>query len=233
MLPSQPVEIEHGGIRLSVAVLKEGRLPLVLVHGLAGHGGEWEAMVAYLPSEFYAVAPDGRGHGSSERRPADLSREAHIGDLVAVTDHFFGTEPVILIGQSLGGNTAMLMAAHHPERVRALVVIEASPRAAPEATGRISNWLARWPRPFASREAATEFFGDGEPALAWVAGLEERQDGLWPRFDDDVLLACLDAAARQDWWSDWARITAPTLVVRGASGWLTDVDVAAMTSRAA
>lgn len=229
MAPRQ-LQVDAEGTRLNVTELSEGNQPLVLVHGLAGYSGEWSGLAGAMPDGFHILAPDGRGHGRSERRPADLSRDAHVADVEAVIEACGPPGPVVLVGQSLGANTAMLVAARRPELVRALVVIEASPSADPRATDRISAWLARWPRPFTSKDQARDFFGGAESAQAWVAGLEEHPDGLWSRFDDDVLLACLDAAARRDWWSEWARITCPTLLVRGATGWLSELDFERMAS---
>jgi pimeloyl-ACP methyl ester carboxylesterase len=128
-----------------------------------------------------------------------------------------GSRPLV-IGQSLGGHTAFLLAAQHPDLVRALVVSEASPEADPEAQGVVGDWLRSWPVPFPSREAATAFFGgDSHWARAWTDGLDARPDGLWPRFDVDVMLTCLDGVARS-YWDEWAAIRCPTLIVRAEHG---------------
>ena len=76
--------------------------------------------------DFRVIALDQRGHGRSEREPTDLSRPAFVGDVVAVVEQL-SLAPVVLIGQSMGGNTAFLAAAAHPGLVESLVVIEASP----------------------------------------------------------------------------------------------------------
>src|SRR5947208_14539443 len=54
---------------------------VVLAHGLAGHAGEWDGTAAWLGRTHRVVAPDARGHGRSERRPADVSRTACVDDL--------------------------------------------------------------------------------------------------------------------------------------------------------
>lgn len=43
--------------------------PLLLLHGLAGHSGEWEALAARFASTHRVVAFDARGSGASTRRP--------------------------------------------------------------------------------------------------------------------------------------------------------------------
>ncbi len=163
------------------------------------------------------LAADQRGHGRSERRPADRSRQAFVDDAAMWIRELAGSSAIV-IGQSLGGHTAFLLAAQHPELVRALVVAEASPEADPSAQGVVGDWLRSWPVPFPSRKAALEFFGgDSLWARAWTDGLDVRTDGLWPRFDVDAMVACLDGVA-QSHWDEWAAVRCPTLIVRAENG---------------
>ena len=173
------------------------------------------------------VAFDARGHGRSERAPADVSRAAHIADAAYVVEHL-GLAPCVVVGQSLGGVTAILLAAGRPELVGALVVAEAAPIAPDEATiERVERWLAAWPVPFPDCAAAVEFFGG--PSLwadAWADGLEQRDDGWWPRFELAQIVRTLRAARGETFWREWEAIHCPTLVVAGKDGSL-PADVAA------
>src|SRR5579863_449772 len=88
-----------------------GRGPSVLLlHGLAGHAGEWAESARWMTARNHVVAFDARGHGQSQRVPVDVSRAAHVADTVFVVEKL-GLAPVTLIGQSLGGLTALLVAA--------------------------------------------------------------------------------------------------------------------------
>ena len=80
---------------------------VLLLHGLAGTAREWEETAAWLSETHRVVALDQRGHGRSERRPADVSREAFVADAVAAIEEL-ALAPAVLIGQSLGGHTAFL-----------------------------------------------------------------------------------------------------------------------------
>jgi pimeloyl-ACP methyl ester carboxylesterase len=193
---------------------------MVLLHGLAGHAGEWDALARRLSPRYRVVAVDQRGHGAGERHPQDVSRAAYVADVLAVVDQLALRRPV-LVGQSLGGHTAMLAAAAHPGRFRALVLVEAGPGGAnPNAPADIGDWLASWPTPFPSREAAAAFFGGGPVGAGWAAGLEERADGWWPRFDRDVMIRSLAENARRSFWHEWGQITCPALVVLAQSSLL-------------
>ncbi|AZQ34958.1 alpha/beta hydrolase [Streptomyces cyaneochromogenes] len=215
---------EHVVVRDGVRLVCRDRggpgQPLVLLHGLAGHAGEWDALARHLSPRYRVVAVDQRGHGASERRPRDLSRAAHVADVVAVADRL-GLRRPVLVGQSLGGHTALLTAAAHPALVRALVLVEAGPGGPnPDGPADIGAWLDSWPTPFPSREAAAAFLGGGPVGAGWAAGLEEREGGWWPRFDRDVMVRALAENARRSFWHEWGQITCPTLVVLAQSGFV-------------
>ncbi|MEV0694029.1 alpha/beta hydrolase [Streptomyces sp. NPDC050388] len=78
---------------------------LVLLHGLAGHAGEWDVLARRLSSRHRVVAVDHRGHGAGERHPRDVSRAAYVADVIAIVDQPALRRPV-LVGQSPGGHTA-------------------------------------------------------------------------------------------------------------------------------
>jgi pimeloyl-ACP methyl ester carboxylesterase len=103
--------------------------PVLLLHGLAGHAAEWTDTARWLTESHRVLALDLRGHGRSEHAPGDVSRGAHVADVAFATERL-GSAPVVLVGQSLGGHLAMLVAARHPTLVRGLVVVEASPAGA-------------------------------------------------------------------------------------------------------
>jgi pimeloyl-ACP methyl ester carboxylesterase len=186
--------------------------PAVLVHGLAGHAGEWDGTAAWLSGAHRVVAPDARGHGRSERRPGDVSRAAFVDDLAHWIE-LLGLAPAIVIGQSLGAHTGFLLAARRPGLVRALVVAEATPEPDPQAPASVETWLRSWPVPFGDRRQALAFFGDTTWGRAWADGLKPRDDGLRPAFDVDVMVAALTEAERP-YWDEWRRVTCPALVVR-------------------
>jgi pimeloyl-ACP methyl ester carboxylesterase len=204
--------LDHGGTGPSV----------LLLHGLAGYAREWDDTASRLSEDHRVIVPEQRGHGRSERSPADVSPEAFVDD-AEMWVRELGLAPVAVVGQSLGGLTALLLAAEHPDLVRGIVVIEATPAADPGAPARLRAWLESWPVPFATRRDAADFFGgESATANAWAAGLEERQDGLWPSFDPDVIVDILAKASGRSYWDQWSRITCPALVVRGQSGWMSE-----------
>lgn len=98
--------------------------PMVLVHGLGGSYVNWLAVAPRLAERFHVVAPDLAGFGLTPLagRSAGVDANAELLDRILAG---IG-EPVVLVGNSMGGMIALLEAACHPERVRALVLLDPS-----------------------------------------------------------------------------------------------------------
>lgn len=211
---------ERAGTPLSSLDHGDAGSSVLLLHGLGGYAGEWDETASWLSQTHRVVVPEQRGHGRSERSPVDVSPEAFVED-VEMWVEGLTLAPAVAVGQSLGGQTAILLAAKRPELVRGVVVVEATPEADPGAPARVQAWLESWRVPFASRREAAIFFGgEGAGATAWAEGLEERPDGLWPSFHPEVLVDILARASERSYWEEWGQITCPALVVRGQHGWM-------------
>lgn len=103
-----------------------GRLPLLLLHSLSDNTHVFDAIIAAgLNEHFRVIAPDLRGRGASSRPLSGYSLETHCADLIALLDRL-GIEKVFLAGHSFGGLLGLYFAAHHPERVLGLTMIDAA-----------------------------------------------------------------------------------------------------------
>ncbi|WP_161797268.1 alpha/beta fold hydrolase [Pseudarthrobacter chlorophenolicus] len=191
---------------------------VVLLHGLAGSAREFFPTADAFP-EYRVILVDLRGHGGSTRVPPGAARSDYVSDVVTVIEHVGG--PVVLVGQSMGAHTAMLVAAERPDLVGGLVLLECS-AAGGDVEGHlaIGDYFRSWPTPFSSREAARSFLGDGPLAQAWAEDLEERADGFRPRFDSDVMAEAA-AGLSAPRWKEWHAVRAPALVVYGGRGMFT------------
>lgn len=156
-----------------------GDAPVVLfLHGLGGYGAEWWPVASRMTSRFRVVAFDQRGQGRSTLEPDDLSRAAFVGDAVHVLEGL-GRSPVLLVGQSMGAHTALLVAARRPDLVERLVLVEGGPGGeGTDASHEVVDWFAGWPTPFASDADARAWFrGQGygaDAAAAWATGLARK-----------------------------------------------------------
>lgn len=106
-----------------------GSGPVVLLtHGYSATGEMWQPNVAVLSHRYRLVLWDMRGHGRSESPddPAAYSEEATLADMAGLLDAC-GAHQAVLGGHSLGGYMSLAFRRVHPERVRALVLIDTGP----------------------------------------------------------------------------------------------------------
>jgi pimeloyl-ACP methyl ester carboxylesterase len=197
-----------------------GRPVLCFLHGGSAHAHWFDLVAPAFTDRFHVIALDQRGHGESEwAKPPAYATENFAADLLGFVDAL-GFARVTLIGHSMGGHNAMSFSAWHPDRVRALVIIDSRPMIPTDRLDRLRRRGERTLRPYPSREAAAQSFRlvpretNADPALLahmGAAGVVER-DGAWVyRFDP-----ASNAERRPvDAWALLDRITAPTLIARG------------------
>ncbi len=104
-----------------------GDPPFVLLHGLLGSSRNWQTAGRELAADRRVYALDLRNHGLSPHA-AEMTYEAMTADVRAWLDAQ-GVGTADLVGHSMGGKVAMLLACRHPERVRRLVVVDIAPKA--------------------------------------------------------------------------------------------------------
>jgi pimeloyl-ACP methyl ester carboxylesterase len=95
--------------------------PLVLCHGLGGNHAIWWRQIEALAARHEVITWDQRGFGNSTARSGDIGPPAARRDLRAILDHL-GIDHVSLVGQSMGGWTALGYAQANPDRTRSLVL---------------------------------------------------------------------------------------------------------------
>jgi pimeloyl-ACP methyl ester carboxylesterase len=101
-----------------------GRLPVVLIHSLAGNSSHWSAQLEHLRQTRRAVALELRGHGGSDQPDnGDYSIAGIAGDVRAVVD-VLKLDRFALVGHSLGGGVALDYAGQHPKRPAGLVLVD-------------------------------------------------------------------------------------------------------------
>jgi pimeloyl-ACP methyl ester carboxylesterase len=110
---------------ISIHSLRTGgaKPPVVLLHGLMANGACWTPLARALESEFDVVMPDARGHGASTAPHHGYAYYDHASDVVGLIRGLQLSGPVLL-GHSMGGMTAALVASRRPQMIRGLVLVD-------------------------------------------------------------------------------------------------------------
>jgi 3-oxoadipate enol-lactonase len=186
---------------------------VVLSNSLGATRAMWDPQVPALAERYRVISYDTRGHGDSPSPAGPYTLDDLVDDLVALLDEV-GAERAHVAGLSLGGMTALRLAAREPGRVDRLALLCTS--AKPD------------PQPFLDRAAAVRSGGTA-PLASAIAGrwltpayaaehpdLVARLEAMIAGCDDDGYAACAEVVAAVDLREDLGRIPAPTVVI---SGW--------------
>ncbi len=99
---------------------------MVILHGMLGSSRNWQTAGRELAEQSHVLALDLRNHGSSPHA-AGMSYPEMVDDVVRWLDAQ-GIVRATVIGHSMGGKTAMLLACRHPDRVERLIVADIAPK---------------------------------------------------------------------------------------------------------
>jgi pimeloyl-ACP methyl ester carboxylesterase len=114
---------EANGIQLHYLRTGGARPPLVLLHGLMGSGACWSPVARALEGDFDLVLPDARGHGGSSAPDHGYRYDDHADDVTGLLRGLSLSRPVLL-GHSMGGMTAAVVASRGVAPLRALVLVD-------------------------------------------------------------------------------------------------------------
>lgn len=193
-VPASVVEFTHGGATLIAESFGESDPPYVLLHGIGMGRSVYLEIVHRLGGRMIAVDLPGFGEAPEPERTLTMERHA---DLIAAYLRDAGERPAIVIGHSMGSQIAAEVAARHPDVVAGLVL------AGPTVNSASRNVLAQ------ARYLLRDLVGE-RPTVIWRGAREYLRGGphLIRKMRATIVHRPEDA---------YAKITCPTLVMRGES----------------
>jgi pimeloyl-ACP methyl ester carboxylesterase len=230
------------GRALSALVWGDGPAEVVLLHGGGQNAHTWDTVALALDRPLVAIDLPGHGHSDWPGDARALDPAAMADDVAVVVDALAPGAGVV-VGMSLGGVTAIALAARHPEAVRRLVLVDITPGVDRDKSSDIAAFLAG-PETFASFDeilARTVQFNPTRSESSLRRGVlhnaVQRPDGTWtwrhqlgrPSGAGGLHVESVDFGSL---WDDLGAVDVPVLLVRGAlSPVVDDADVAEFRRR--
>ena len=111
------------GINIHYTRTGGNKPPLIFLHGLTGNGSCWSEVAQVLEEDYDIIMPDARGHGKSSAPGLGYRYEDHASDIEGLIEALQLSSPT-LIGHSMGGMTAALVASRNPRLLRCLILAD-------------------------------------------------------------------------------------------------------------
>lgn len=232
-LPGTPTPMHYwqgaGSLRIAGDSWGSPEDPAIfLLHGGGQTRHSWRSTGTQLADNgYFVVALDARGHGDSDWAPdGNYHQDAFIEDIKSVARSLGIGKPIVM-GASLGGNTALAAIGEHTLDAAALILIDVVPRTERAGFRRISGFMQQKPEGFASLEEVSESinaYRERVKPLKNPAGIAKNvrlatNGRLYWHWDPAFLVSREgDLAVRHQRLARAAgQLTVPTLLVRGGS----------------
>ncbi|HXG41495.1 MAG TPA: alpha/beta fold hydrolase [Dehalococcoidia bacterium] len=210
--------VDVGGLELHYREAGSGT-PVLLVHGFTGNSRNWALTVPSLRPHYRVVSPDLPGHGLSGRptEPGAYTLEA-MAEAVSTLMDRLGLEGCHLVGHSMGGMIAQVIALSRPQRLRSLVLVDTS---AEPPEGLRTRERARLVE--LAREQGMEAVWEAQLAMNPMADQLRAQPQFLQTWREQFLMTSREAyiycaramAQRRPLLDDLSRLSLPVLIVCG------------------
>ena len=145
--------IDTNGIRLHYLHFQGKGPTILLMHGLTANAHAFDGLMkAGLSPAFNVLSVDLRGRGQSDQPAEGYSLEDHGKDILGLLDAL-GLSDVIMGGHSYGALLTLYLAAHHPERISKMILLDAAARMHPNTKEMLGPALSRLGQRFDSFDA--------------------------------------------------------------------------------
>jgi pimeloyl-ACP methyl ester carboxylesterase len=209
------------------------KTPVLCLHGLTRNCRDFEKLAQRIAPARRVITPDQRGRGKSQHDPNWLNYHpgVYVDDMWTLL-RTVGAERVIMIGTSLGGLMAMIMAAMRPQALAGVVLNDVGPEFDPVGVARIQSYVGRLPSVTTWGEAIEQMktmFAHALPdyteaqwrEFARISFNEDERGAPRlasdPRIGDAVRAIPAPPGAVQAMWLAFSALhSVPTLALRGA-----------------
>ena len=213
-----------GGVKIHSQVTGPADAPpVLLIQGLGMNKNGWTLQRVAMATKYRTIAMDNRGAGRSSIPLEPFTLENMADDACAVLDHH-GVADAHIVGASMGGAIAQILAVKHPNRVRSLTLACTACRNLPWRNELLRHWadtanvrgLRQWADESARWLVGPRSFRRLAPAIGWLGPLATFRPSRGFSAQVGAILDTDDSMV-----AELGKIAAPTLVVVGNQDILT------------
>ncbi len=223
---------------------------VVLLHGWPQTWYSWREVIALLAPHYFVVAPDLRGLGDSSRPDQGYDKRTIAEDVYELATRTLGLKSFFLVGHDWGGPVAFSLAAHHPDVVRKLAIVDVAIPG--DGNPNISQGGKRWHHAFHQTLALPEQLVTGREDiyLGWFyRNYGARADAIDPAAEAEYLRVYRQPGALRAGFEFYrnipkdiadneallkrGKLKLPVLAVGGTEGWGRGMEVLQSCQRVA
>lgn len=134
MMINRKTFIKDDNIQISYLEWNQGKIPLMLLHGMADHALVWTSLGEHLKENYHIIAPDLRGHGDSSKPETGYFSEDIISDLEALINHL-GWQKNHILAHSWTAKLVPIWATKNPDYFQSMILVD------PFYINKIPDWF--------------------------------------------------------------------------------------------
>lgn len=203
-----------------------GKPTLILMHGLTANAHCFDGLIqAGLSPKYHVISLDLRGRGKSDKPDTGYGMAEHTQDVLGLLDHL-GIEKAVIGGHSFGALVTFYLAAHFPERVDKMILLDAAAQMHPNTREMLGNTMSRIGQTFASfeeylakvRQAPYLNYWEDTMLSYYRADVLENQDGTFTQRSKPEHIVEAVTQVLSEPWLDYIQNVSQPAILCNATG---------------
>ncbi len=216
--------VETYGIRLHYLEFTGDGPTIILMHGLTANANAFDGLIsAGLTPAFNVISIDLRGRGKSDQPANDYTMATHATDIIGFLDAL-KIKTVVIGGHSFGALLTFYLAAHYPERVEKMILLDAAAKMHPNTKEMLVPALSRLGQTFSSfdsyldkvKQAPYINFWDEQMTTYYRADVKDNDDKtVTPIPQLNNMLLAVNGALAEPWLDYIQGVNKPAILMNG------------------
>lgn len=211
--------------------LTDNATKLLMLHGLTANAHAFDGLISRgLNKHYHVIAPDLRGRGLTDKPTFNYGIKHHARDILELMD-YLELESVILGGHSFGGLVSAYIAAHYPDRVQQLILVDAAYEMNSKVAEMLMPVFKRLDKVFPSFDEYIAYMQAAPQNKPWDdvmrtyyhADIKRLDDGsVTPNSKLTHMIKASISVSNQPWKQIFQQIQQPTVLINGPDNYNMD-----------